>query len=165
MPPRKHTPAAATAERLALEKDQKSANTEEQSGPETQFQIIIENGTADKLRPKSKGKIYFQLARNQDDKANYLRITGNDGGGLHSREWVALDKVITTLSGQAGHPFKSSALKDCMVGKSANNASFLAAILRSSDINLIKPSEKSTFHHVLADDFEQQAASLQKRTK
>lgn len=165
MSPRKHTPAAATAERLALEKDTKSANAKEENSTETQFQIIIEKGTADKLSPKSEGKIYYQLARNQDDKANYLRITGNDGGGLHSREWIALDKVITTLSGQAGHPFKSSALKECMVGKSANNASFLAAILRSSDIGLIKPSEKSTFHHLLVDDFEQRAASLQKRTK
>lgn len=165
MSPRKPTPAAATAERLALEKGTKSTSTEEQSNPDEQFEIIIEKGTANKLSPKSKGKIYFQLARNQDDKANYLRITSNDGGGLHSREWVALDKVITTLSGQAGHPFKSNALKECMIGKSANNASFLAAILRSSEIKLIKPSEKSTFHHVLVDDFEQRAVSLQKRTK
>lgn len=165
MSPAKHANMPATTKQVALIKSTHSESVKDLNSTETEFQIIIEQGTADKLSPKSTGKIYFQLARHQDDQTNYLRITGNDGGGLHSREWIALDKVIATLSGQAGHPFKSSVLKTCMVGKSANNVSFLAAILRSGDIKLLKPSEKSLFHHVLVDDFEQQAASLQKRTK
>lgn len=165
MSPAKHANSAATTKQVAQTKNTHAENAKESDSTESQFQIIIEQGSVNKLSPKSTGKIYFQLARHQDDQTNYLRITGNDGGGLHSREWIALDKVITTLSGQAGHPFKSSVLKTCMVGKSANNVSFLAAILRSGDIKLLKPSEKSLFLHVLVDDFEQQAASLQKRTK
>jgi hypothetical protein len=52
-----------------------------------------------------------------------------------------------------------------MIGKSANNASFLAAILRSPEIKLIKATEKSVFSHLLDDNFEKQSASLLKRNK
>ena len=137
----------------------------EELDPPSAYQILIENGEADKLSPKSTGKIYFELARYQVDGCNYLRIKGNEGGGLHSREWVSVEKVINTLSTQAGHPFKSSVLKTCTIGKSSNNASFLAAILRSSEIKLIQATEKNTFSHLLVDDFEKLSAALLKRNK
>ena len=136
----------------------------ETSNPDENYKILIERGVADKLSPKSTGKIYFQFARQIEEKKNYLQISDTDGGGLHSREMIPLEKIITTLSGQAGHPFKSSVLKECMVGKSSNNSSFLAAILRAPDIQLIKPSENSTFLHVLADDFDKRSTALLKRS-
>ena len=105
MSPAKHANSAATTKQVAQTKNTHAENAKEPDSTESQFQIIIEQGSVNKLSPKSTGKIYFQLARHQDDQTNYLRITGNDGGGLHSREWIALDKVITTLSGPAGHPF------------------------------------------------------------
>jgi len=128
-----------------------------------QFELIIERGVAEKLSPKSNGKIYFQLARNKDDSRNYLRIIGNDGGGLHSKEWIALEKIISHLSGVSESTFKSSALKDCMIGKSSNNVSFLAATLRSPLIKLIKSAEGSPFTHQLDDGFDKTAAALIER--
>ena len=128
------------------------------------YQLIIEHGEADKLSPKSSDLIYFQLGRDIKTKINFLRISGNSGGGLHSKEWVSLETIINVLSEQAGHTFKSSILKSCMVGKSSNNASFLAAILRSSDIKLIRASDKSTFVHQLVDDFDKKSTALLKRT-
>ncbi|WP_415902140.1 hypothetical protein ACMXYR_14540 [Neptuniibacter sp. QD29_5] len=84
----------------------------ETSNPDENYKILIERGVADKLSPKSTGKIYFQFARQIEEKKNYLQISDTDGGGLHTREFVSLEKIITTLSGQAGHPFKSSVLKE-----------------------------------------------------
>ena len=127
------------------------------------FELIIERGEANKLSPKSQGKIYFQLATNLDDKQNYLRIIGNDGGGLHSKEWVSLEKVISTLSGLTDQVFKSSALKSCMVGRSSNNFSFLAAVLRSSQVNLITAAEGSPFSHQLSPSFDKTSAELLKK--
>jgi len=126
------------------------------------YKLIIERGIADKLSPKSSDKIYFQLARDTEEKINYLRIDSNDGGGLHSKEWIPLEGVINALSEQKGHSFKSSVLKPCMVGRSSNNASFLAAILRSPEIRLIRASDKSTFVHQLVDDFDKQSTALLK---
>ncbi len=135
----------------------------QQPDPDTNYELIIERGEADKLSPKSVGKIYFQFAKNLEDSGLYLRITGNDGGGLHSREWVDFQKVIDTISPQSNHPFKSTLLKSCMKGKSSNNTSFLAAILRSPEIRLIKASDKSAFLHLLVDDFDNGAAALLQR--
>jgi hypothetical protein len=137
----------------------------ETPAPKPEHLLLIEKGEAGKLSPKSSGKIYFELVRQHTDNLNYLRITGNDGGGLHSREWISIEKVINALKTQEGHPFKSSILKTCMVGKSANNVSFLAAILRSTDIKLIKQSPTNTFSHLLVDDFDKQSAALLKRDK
>lgn len=137
----------------------------ETNKPDQSYAMIIEHGEADKLSPKSPDKIHFQLAHDSKEKISYLRITGNGGGGLHSKEWIPLEGVINVLTGQAGHTFKSSVLKPCMVGKSSNNASFLAAILRSPEIKLIQPSEKSTFLHELAADFDKRSDELLKRIK
>lgn len=156
MSPRKSTQSADNATKFEQRR--------ETSNPDENYKILIERGVADKLSPKSTGKIYFQLAHQTEDKKNYIRIADTEGGGLHTREFISLEKIITTLSGQAGHPFKSSVLKECMVGKSSNNSSFLAAILRTSDIRLIKPSENSTFLHVLVDDFDKRSTALLKRS-
>ncbi|WP_271271484.1 hypothetical protein [Aliamphritea hakodatensis] len=128
------------------------------------YALIIERGLADKLSPTSTGKIYYQLAQNINDQKLYLRISGNDGGGLHSKEWIDLAVVIETLSTQANRPFKSTLLKPCMRGKSSNNASFLAAILRAPDIALTKASEKNAFLHLQVDDFETVAEQLLQRS-
>ncbi|MEM5536574.1 hypothetical protein WNY58_09240 [Neptuniibacter pectenicola] len=156
---------------MPLKNTSKSANTAkndnhigETGKADLSYQPIIEHGEADKLSPKSSDKIHFQFARDTKEKINYLRITGNGGGGLHSKEWVPLEGIISILAQQAGHTFKSSVLKSCMIGKSSNNSSFLAAILRSPDIELIRASDKSTFVHQLVDDFDKRSAALLKRS-
>ncbi len=149
--------APASAEKASL----KEKNTIK----DALFKLIIERGVADKLNPKATGKVYFQLARHTEENKNYLRIDGNDSSGLHSREWIPLESLVEQLKAQAGHPFKSLILKSCMKGKSANNASFLAAILRSPEIKLIQPAEKNLFLHQLVEDFDARSSALLKRTK
>ena len=107
-------------------------------------------GHAPKLSSKSSGLIGYEIALNTDDKSRYLRLTSNDSGGLFSKEWVKLDDLYELLEAmEADKPFKSSVFKSVMKGGSANNVSFLSAVLRSEEIALTLKSDKSQFLHVV----------------
>lgn len=107
-------------------------------------------GLAPKLSSKSSGLIGYEVALNVDDKGRYLRLTSNDSGGLFSKEWVKLDDLYVLLEAmEADKPFKSSVFKSVIKGGSANNVSFLSAVLRSEEIALVLKSEKSQFLHVV----------------
>lgn len=107
-------------------------------------------GHAPKLSSKSQGLIGYEVALNTDDKSRYLRLTSNDSGGLFSKEWLKLDDLYELLEAmEADKPFKSSVFKSIMKGGSANNVSFLSAVLRSEEVALILKSEKSQFLHVV----------------
>jgi len=107
-------------------------------------------GLAPKLSSKSSGLIGYEVALNADDKYSYLRLTSNGSGGLFSKEWVKLDDLYVLLEAmEADKAFKSSVFKAVIKGGSANNVSFLSAVLRSEEIALILKSEKSQFLHVV----------------
>ncbi len=126
-----------------------------------EYEILIERGgEAPKLSPKSTGLIYFQMARSTADQKLYIRIQRQDGGGLHSKEWIAIEAIIDRLRNHADQAFKSGILKPLFKSGSANNVSFLAAILRSEPIGLIIANPQSQFQHLLAPDFESKAQAL-----
>lgn len=107
-------------------------------------------GFALKLSRRATGNVGFELSLNIDDKCRYLRLTSNDSGGLFSKEWVKLDDLYALLEAMGSDkPFKSSVFKSVMKGGSANNVSFLSAVLRCEEIALILKSEKSQFLHVV----------------
>ncbi|NQZ83285.1 MAG: hypothetical protein HRT52_19950, partial [Colwellia sp.] len=115
----------------------------------SQYKTVLV-GQAKTLSVKSKSLIGFELALNSDDKCCYLRMTGNSNGGLFSKEWVSLDAVFTLLEQQnQDKPFKSSIFKAVIKGGSANNVSFLSAVLRCDEMSLILKSEKSQFLHLV----------------
>ena len=87
--------------------------------------LLIDKGVAAKLSPKSTGAVFFQLAVRDEDNSLHLRISGNEGGGLHSKEWVSVTAIIEALTPLKDQTFKSSVFKKVMVGKSSNNVSFL----------------------------------------
>ena len=126
-----------------------------------EYEILIERGgETSKLSPKSTGLIYFQMAQSTLDQKIYLRIQRQDGGGLHSKEWIAVDAIIDRLRNHADQAFKSGVLKALFKSGSANNVSFLAAILRSEPVGLIIANPQSQFQHLLAADFEEKAKAL-----
>ncbi len=126
-----------------------------------EYEILIERGgEAPKLSPKSTGLIYFQKARSTADKKLYIRIQRQDGGGLHSKEWITVEAIIDRLRNHADQAFKSGTLKPLFKSGSANNVSYLAAILRSEPIGLIIANPQSQFQHLLAPDFESKAQAL-----
>ncbi len=123
---------------------------EEQVDSESSHKILKE-GKARKLSPKSTNHVFYEVGREPHEGDLYVRLVTNEGGGLHSKEWVNLVDLLDVLSSQEDKPFKSSVLRTVFSSKSANNTGFLAACLR--DMELTIQSEKSVFLQVLAPDF------------
>ena len=99
--------------------------------------------------------LLLTLATCVDSGELELKLTGNDGAGLHSKEWLSITAIVDVLNVQvADKPFKSTVFKSVFKGASANNASFLAAVLRSKDINLIVSTEKSQYLHMIPSNYE-----------
>jgi len=134
----------------------------EQAKPEKldHFTNIVLSGKGKKLSPKTTNHVFFDVAEHDEEGELYIRLSGNEGGGLHSKEWINLSKLFAILDEQVDKPFKSTALKPAFKGASANNAGFLAGVLRSDDIGLIKQSGTSVFLHILAADYEEKKAKL-----
>ncbi|MEZ8789288.1 hypothetical protein AB6D73_18725 [Vibrio splendidus] len=126
--------------------------------PVDHFANIVLEGKAKKLSPKTQNHVFYKLSVHDELNALFLRLSGNEGGGLHSKEWVAFEDIVAVLNEQDDKPFKSTLLKPVFKGGSANNAGFMAAALRG--LLLILPSEKSVFLHVLAPDYEQRRDEL-----
>mgnify|MGYP001320653520 CR=1 FL=1 len=126
--------------------------------PVDHFTNVVLEGKAKKLSPKTQNHVFYELSVHDDLNALFLRLSGNEGGGLHSKEWVAFEDIVAVLNEQDDKPFKSTVLKSVFKGGSANNAGFMAAALRG--LLLILPSEKSVFLHVLAPDYEQRRDEL-----
>lgn len=122
------------------------------------FANIVLQGKGKKLSPKTDNHVFFELAINDEDNALYLRLSGNEGGGLHSKEWLNLQSIIDLLDQQVDKPFKSTVVKSVFSGASANNAGFLCAVLRG--IGLIIQSGNSVFLHELAKNYDERRAEL-----
>lgn len=119
------------------------------------------NHTAEKLSTRSEGLIFYAIGRHEESGELFLKITGNQGGGLHSKEWIelsAIDDVLRSLP--ADKPFKSSVMKRLFKGGSANNAGFLSAILRSDGLKLIQKADSNPMLHELVPDYLERLGSL-----
>ncbi|WP_318496164.1 hypothetical protein [Photobacterium leiognathi] len=124
------------------------------------YSLIVENGKALKLSPKTQNHVFYQIATQDDDGSLHIRLSGNEGGGLHSKEWVAVNAIVEVLDAMKEQPIKSTILKSVFKGGSTNNAAFLAAVLRSDEIGLLTQSEKSVFIHKLSADYEERKTTL-----
>lgn len=155
-----HDPLSAPSE-----KSKESVNKEntERTSPKDPVQVLVRY-TASKLSPRSEGLIFYAIGRHEISGELFLRITGNQGGGLHSKEWIelsAVDEILRSLP--ADKPFKSSVMKKLFKSGSANNAGFLCAILRSEGLKLLKKADGNPMLHELAADYSQQLTSLAER--
>ncbi|HHC7268088.1 TPA: hypothetical protein ACN30M_001874 [Vibrio parahaemolyticus] len=126
--------------------------------PVDHFTYIVREGKAKKLSPKIENHVFYEIALHDEKTDLYIRMSGNEGGGLHSKEWIPLKDITAVLDVQGDKPFKSSVMKCVFSGQSANNAGFMAACCRG--LGLIIQSEKSVFLHVLAADYEQRRDEL-----
>lgn len=126
--------------------------------PVEHFAHIVREGKAKKLSPKTENHVFYEIAIHDEENELYIRMTGNQGSGLHSKEKIPLKDITAVLDVQGDKPFKSSVLKCVFSGQSANNAGFMAACCRG--LGLIIQSEKSVFLHVLAPDYEQRRDEL-----
>lgn len=111
---------------------------------------LLHTDLASKLSPRSQGGITYVLLA---DSANalWLAVTGNEGGGLWSKEAVSFQALDNLLQPYAGQPFATKVLREVFHGKSNNNAPFCAAVLK--DLGLLAPSPDKPHQHVQAGDW------------
>ncbi|OAT18992.1 hypothetical protein M979_1816 [Buttiauxella noackiae ATCC 51607] len=132
---------------------EKGITEDEQILPEESYKLLIESGQAEKISPKASGMLTWQLAKSEADNELYLRLIANGSGGLFSKDWVPITKIESVLENQPATGFTSGVFKSLFKGASANNAGFLAAVLRSPDICLLEEHPDKLFTHVLYPDW------------
>ncbi len=86
-------------------------------------------------------------------KAVYLRVASNSGGGFFSQEWVALKDIQKALS--AGGPISAIRLMPLFRGQSVNTPGFLLAVLAAE--NLVRPLPGKQRVHELVQNSDFQA--------
>ena len=89
--------------------------------------------------PTSSGKstLTYQVGKDESD-AIFLKISGNDGGGFWSAEWVALADIQSAIKAwPEDQGITSMAFRKIFRGKSANTPGFLVAVL--CDLGLLEP--------------------------
>ncbi|MDD8543830.1 hypothetical protein LAW92_24415 [Escherichia coli] len=124
------------------------------------YQLLIETGQAEKISPKASGMLTWQLAISEVDNELYLRLVANGCGGLFSKDWISLSKIASVLETQPATGFSSGVFRPLFKGVSANNAGFLAAVLRSPDICLLEAHPEKLFTHVLYPDWRERLNKL-----
>ncbi len=130
--------------------------------PEESYKLLIESGQAEKISPKASGILTWQLAMSETDNELYLRLLANGSGGLFSKDWISLSKIESVLEVQPTTGFTSGVFRPLFKGASANNAGFLAAVLRSPDICLLEAHPEKLFTHVLYADWRVRLKTLSK---
>lgn len=108
---------------------------------------ILLQGDAPKLSPGSTDTISYVVGWDAEPEQLVMQITGNSGGGLHTKKPFPLADVIALLDNvKEKQPFSSAMFKALWNNKgSSNNAGFLAAILRH--LELIKGASTGRFSH------------------
>lgn len=108
---------------------------------------ILMTAKAPKLNPKSGGFIHFEIV--VINKELSLKMTANDGGGLHSKEDIPIQKLLTVLDGikSPSTHFNSAVFKTLFTSGSANNGSFMASIAR--ELSLIAAVPTKLYSHQL----------------
>lgn len=101
----------------------------------SELQLLLE-ARCPKLSTTAEGLLTYQVWRNPTLNEVFVAITGNEGGGYFSREQVSLTRLLSCLSDlqSTGHAFPAIRLKAVFEGKSANNPSFMAAVLRHQQV-------------------------------
>jgi len=102
---------------------------------------LIKTFTCNKLSERAKGQLQYQLWQNNEDLSLGLALSKNESSGGFSAELIKIDDILSVLTTlyQSAKPFHAISLKGLFVGKSANNASFLGAVLVDQDVILLHP--------------------------
>jgi hypothetical protein len=105
-----------------------------------------------KLSQTAEGLLSYNIWQETDSDVLYLALAANDGGGYFSNELIPLSHIMACLATlqTKKQAFPAVRLRSAFQGKSANNASFLAAVLRHQQV-LLPNADKNKLHDVSAD--------------
>jgi len=104
---------------------------------------IIKQTNCGKVSTPEKETLTYNIGHCGDEY--YFRVTDNVGGGFFSHEWISLNYITQCLPTDSN--FNATALTPLFKSKSANNAGFLAAVLKSEYL-LLRFKETKRLHTV-----------------
>lgn len=114
----------------------------------------LRSGSAAKLGQRAEGQVHFELLTDHQNRDLFIRLSGNDGGGYFSREAVPFARVRAVVAEfEDQQAFPSKVFRESFIGRSSNNAGFLACICRAQ--GLITSVPGNTHLHQLAGDWSQ----------
>lgn len=114
--------------------------------------LLLRSTQARKVGQRATGKIQYEILCDIKRESVFIRITGNEGGGYFSREKIDFDETIECVTGlDSGRALPSKAFAAAFVGRSSNNAGFLAAVLRAE--GLLDAAPGTDFQHVISGDW------------
>lgn len=113
---------------------------------------MLKHATCKKLGRQSVGGISYEFLADIERQNLSVRITANFGGGYFSREIVPFSAVKACLDRrEADKPFPSKLFKESFIGRSANNAGFMAALLRAEGLLALAPDTET--QHIVSGDW------------
>jgi hypothetical protein len=104
---------------------------------------IIKSATCPSLSGRS--TLTYEVAH--AGSAIYLRLTGNTGAGIYSKDWIGLSQIA-----QDETPITAKKLKDTFKSKSVNTVCFAIAALIAE--GLLKVSEGSLRSYVRVPEYQ-----------
>ncbi|MCK9620247.1 MAG: hypothetical protein M0R47_06885 [Methylobacter sp.] len=114
--------------------------------------LSLKVGQAVKTGSRSQGYVHYRILTDTAQQQLYITLIGNDGDGCYSKEIVPFDKIEQCLHGiDTSKPIASKRFQPAFIGKSANNAGFLAAILRAEC--LLAPAPDAVHQHTVQPDW------------
>ena len=134
---------------------QESSTPADVTTPETaitQSVWLLKEGIAPKLGARAEGSIGYNVLADINRQQLFIAITINKGGGYFSKEHVDITKIEACLKMvTSAKYFPSKTFKEAFIGRSSNNAGFLATILRNE--GLIAAAPEAETQHVRVGDW------------
>ena len=109
--------------------------------------LSLKSSKTTKIGLRTEGYIHYRILSDQDNRL-YFNITGNDDDGYYSKEIIPFDVVeelVKTIKPNVA--ISSSLFIPAFVGRSNNNAAFLAALLRAE--KLLSPMADAVKKHTV----------------
>jgi hypothetical protein len=114
--------------------------------------LSLKVGQAIKTGSRSQGHLHYRILTDTAQQQLFITLIGNDGDGCYSKEIVPFDKIEQCLHGiDTSKPIASKRFQPAFIGRSANNAGFLAAILRAEW--LLAPAPDALHQHTVQPDW------------
>lgn len=117
--------------------------------------LSLKLAQASKTGKHAAGRITYRILTDLKRDQLYLTLVSNEGGGWFSTEIVPFARIeaVADAINDPSAPLLSKQLRQAFISRSANNAGFLAAVLRAE--GLLAPSPEAAHQHVVSGDWSQ----------
>jgi hypothetical protein len=122
--------------------------------------LSLKSSKTTKIGLRTEGYIHYRVLSDQNQKL-YFNITANDDDGYYSKEIIPFDSVEELVKNiKPNIAISSSLFRSAFIGRSNNNAAFLAAILREE--KLLSPMADAVKKHTVEAGWDRWQAEMLK---